>query len=302
MCVCTAAYEPPPELLVDADAVLRGTISQEKSTLYYSKHNIKLTMRNTKPQPSPPRTTRKENYSPPTRPQPSLQVMEVCIAATMHYYIPFPQGYTIVSPICFVSCKSERSCLISLSLPHAIDTKIDKKCLNILSFHTYDLVNSSSGGSWGGGSPAPIDSPMERQLCPINVNKLLVEGDVISFETCIINPSLFAIGIRSDAVDTVPRPLLLPLRCILFCVWQDLSQCATIGTVPVTMYVGLKLPTVTEVCMYVCMYILYLRMYTCVYVCMYMYVCMYVHMYACMCMCVHVCVRACVRACACTYS
>lgn len=152
----------------------------------------------------------------------------------------FPAEYTIVSPICFVSCKCPKSSF-SLILPHAVDTSngIDKESFKILSIITCD-VNSYSVES-------PVtEQPLEKKLEEIYASPTVYETK-LKFKASLSNPALFAVGIRNDPTARLPKPLPI-LRCTLFCMYEDYNEHSSISKIPVKMYVGLSIDSVRKVC------------------------------------------------------
>lgn len=173
---------------------------------------------------------------------PKYKDFEVCLAMFMHTDImTFPADYTIVSPVCFVSCKCPR-CPFSLTLPHAVDMStnlIKKESFKILSVIKCD-VHSNSIDSPSTGLPP------EEKLEEISVSLIEVYKGKLKFKTSICNPSFFAVGIKNDAEVGVPRPLPV-LQCTLFCMFENYSEHLRISYIPVKMYVGLSIDSVRRV-------------------------------------------------------
>ena len=86
-----------------------------------------------------PQQNNRPTLSPPTQ---GRQVGGVSGGAMMTN-IPIPVEYTIVNPVCFISCKYRKYCQSSFSftLPHAIENalEIDKDSFKILSMITCDV-------------------------------------------------------------------------------------------------------------------------------------------------------------------
>lgn len=163
----------------------------------------------------------------------------VCIAAAMHLNIAFPRDYVIVGPVCFVSCRyqGDRPCKATLEIPHAVSLSADKseeQRFRIFSFVTCNLKTIS----------VESPSPVERKLDRLEV-KLQVEKSTVRFKTIFKNPSIYAVGVES-VCNGVPRPLL-PLKCVLFCLYDKLDKKKEFRTIPITMYVGMQLQTVNAV-------------------------------------------------------
>lgn len=175
--------------------------------------------------------------------KPAETSLPVCIAAAMHLNMALPPDLTLVSPVCFVSVRTSpagRSCRTTLQIPHAVDLPGIKKELGrfcILTYMTFDLISSPS---------VECSSPTERRLEVMTVESLNVTKKHVTFKTTIISPALYAVGIR-DVLKGVARPLA-PLRCVLFCLYVDLDNLTQIKYISVKMFVGLNLPTVTQVC------------------------------------------------------
>ena len=159
--------------------------------------------------------------------------VDVCLCAAMHLNRSFPQGYTIVSPVCFVSLKSQRPCEINLSIPHAIaNAEAEKDKICILSTVT---VNPNLQPE------SPLFSPSERTLIQLQGIELQAETRSIKFRTSLAHPSLFVVAVR----DGVSR--LLPLRCSLFVAYPELDRNSSVSAFDIETYIGMNLKTVTTV-------------------------------------------------------
>lgn len=236
MVLDNSAYNPPLDLNV-VEPVLNDLITPTNSTIYCKEHAIKVTTNyfNSKTKPA------KASAS---NPPPALETeIPVCIAAAMHLHISFPSDYTIISPVCFISCRCEHTCRATLELPHAASIsagrrdKEEQSLFCVLSFVTFDLKRSTQVES-----PSPI---LERRLEPLVLKSLEVESNLVRFKTTLGNPCLYAVGIRNDT-SRVPRPLA-PLRCALFCLYKKFEDQVSVSVIPIKMYVGLNLRTVTEI-------------------------------------------------------
>ena len=171
----------------------------------------------------------------------------VCIAAAMHLHIAFPADYVVVSPVCFVSLRCEHTCRVTLELPHALanaaavkrENKKERevKRLEVFSFVTFDLKQSTQVES---------PSPVERSFEAIRPTSLDIDGKVVRFKTTMENPRLFAVGVRVGGGGGVPRPLV-PLKCAVFCLYRLPENQPTVSIIPVWIYVGLNLKTLTAV-------------------------------------------------------
>ena len=161
--------------------------------------------------------------------------LEVCVAAAMHFNRLLPKGYTIVSPVCFVSCKTSKPCEVRLTLPHATLCQFDEdhKKVAILATSAYDL-------KWSPDSP--LFSPGEHPLVPLVGVDLQTDRQCVKFTTTLVCPSLYAVAVK----DNFPCPL--PLRCSLFVTYPELSgESSTITAFDIMTYVGMTLKTVTTV-------------------------------------------------------
>lgn len=171
--------------------------------------------------------------------------LDVCIAAAVHFNRMLPQGHTIVSPVCFVSCKTDEACEIRLTLPHATLCQFDEdfKKIVVLSTAAYDH-------KWSPDSP--LFSPGEHPLVPLHGIDLKTEPQHVKFTTTLICPSLYAIAVK----ENFPCPL--PLRCSLFVTYPVLNnESATVTAFDIMAYVGMALKSVTTVCTFTLSCLLY---------------------------------------------
>ena len=165
--------------------------------------------------------------------------LEVCLAVTMMTNVPIPAEYTIVSPVCFISCKYQycRSSF-SFTLPHAVENalEIDKDSFKILSMITCDVSSRSI--------ESPVtDYPPDVKLEEICTDSVEVYKDHLKFRCMWSNPSLFVVAMRNEPSLYIPRPLPV-LRCVLFCVYQMYDEFTKISVIPVKLYVGMMNKTV----------------------------------------------------------
>ncbi len=153
----------------------------------------------------------------------------------MHLNQPFPPGYTIVSPVYFISCKTPRPCQVELTLPHAVAyTKDeDKKRLCILS--TTTVSPNSHPDIW---------SPSDRTLTELQTDSFEVDTYHVKFKTSLVHPSLYAVAVNERDFSLEPH---LPLRCSLYISYPVLEPTASVSGLYVTSYVGMKLKTVYTV-------------------------------------------------------
>lgn len=162
--------------------------------------------------------------------------LEVCIAVAMHFNRTLPEGHTIVSPVCFISCKTKDVCEIRLTLPHATLCQFEEdfKKIVVLSTAAYDH-------KWSPDSP--LFSPGEHPLVPLHGVNLKTELQHVKFTTTLTCPSLYAIAVK----ENFPCPL--PLRCSLFVTYPKLNnESVTITAFDIVTYVGMALTSVTTVC------------------------------------------------------
>ena len=146
----------------------------------------------------------------------------------------------MVSPICFVSCRSRGPCRVSLTLPHAVDTSSGTdgttSRLVILSSATARIDSDPQG---------PFFSPSERVLAPLDNVELVIDRGVTKFQTELSHPSLFAVAVR-DSPGGISIPL--PLRCCLYVLYPLIEPTASMVTgFDVEAYVGMNIQTVATV-------------------------------------------------------
>ncbi len=228
----TAAYEPPPDILF-VSPVHKTTISHENPRFFSGSHDIKIRIfpEHWPLQTLPPNPS-KLDPTPPAQP-PSI---DLCVCAAMHLNQPFefPPGYTIVSPVYFISCKTPQPCQVELTLPHAVAyTKDeDKKRLRILLTTT---VNPNLRDVW---------SPSDRTLTELEMDSFEVDPYRVKFRTSLVHPSLYAVAVNERDFSLEPH---LPLRCSLYISYPVLEPTASVSGLYVTSYVGMKLKTVYTV-------------------------------------------------------
>lgn len=226
-----AAYDPP---FHGIPPVYKEYLTPTKPTLICDKHNVTFTTKYFSDKANN-QVNNKLTVS-----NPKDNKLEVCVALSMTINIPFPAEYTIVSPICFVSCKCSQSSF-SLTLPHAVtvSSSFKKDSLRILSMITCDVRNFN------------IDSPKTEFPPDIKLEEISTNPEVfdkkLKFKADLRNPSLFAVGIKNDSARNIPRPLPV-LRCTLFCMYDSYDEHSSISTIPVKMYVGMNIDSVREVC------------------------------------------------------
>ena len=141
----------------------------------------------------------------------------------------------VVSPICFLSCRSRGPCQVNLSLPHAVDIK--GETLPEL------VILSSATARTDPDAQSPFFSPSERALSPLEGLKLKIQEGLVQFQTELCNPSLFAVAVRES-----PGSIPLPLKCCLYVLYPGFdSSIAMLTTFDVETYIGMNLQTVATV-------------------------------------------------------
>ena len=154
----------------------------------------------------------------------------MCLCAALHLNCSFSEGYTIVSPVCFVSLKSQRPCEVKITLPHAIaNVETEKEKICILSMTTIDPNLKSD---------SPLSSPTERTLVHLQGIEPQAEKRSIKFRTSLACPSLFVVAMRDRPPD---------LRCSLFVIYPELDPGSSVTGFDVEAYIGMNLKTVTTV-------------------------------------------------------
>ena len=145
----------------------------------------------------------------------------------------------MVSPICFLSCRSKGSCHVSVTLPHAVDTPTQDSegILPRL------VILSSATAKIDTDPQSPFFSPSERILAPLDDVNLSVDRGMAKFHTELSHPSLFAVAVR-DTPGSIP----LPLRCCLYVLYPLIEPSVSMVTgFDVEAYVGMNIPTVATV-------------------------------------------------------
>ena len=143
----------------------------------------------------------------------------------------------MVSPICFLSCRSKGPCQVNLSLPHAVNMP-QEDCSSRLA------ILSTATAKIDADPNSPFFSPSERVLAPLDGIQIEYEKDRVKFLTDLRYPSLFAVAVR-DGPGSIP----LPLRCCLYVLYPELEQSnPMVAGFDIETYVGMKLQTVATVC------------------------------------------------------
>ena len=214
-----AAYEPPQEIMF-VQPHHSDTLTLERRATFSLEHDLKLSVS-------------KSYWRENKLKQPQL---DVCLTAAMHFNRSFPPGFVIVSPICFVSLKSQHHPSITFTVPHALrSSEKERNRICILFMHTVDPNLSID---------SPIGLPTERTLSCLRDDVIKEIGpNFVSFGTQLVCPTLFAVGMRTD--EKIPAPLAL--KCSLFVTYPILDGNTTISAFEVVVYIGMSLKTVETV-------------------------------------------------------
>lgn len=146
----------------------------------------------------------------------------------------------MVSPICFLSCRSKGPCQVNLTLPHAVNMPREDCSSRLAILSTATAKPDTDPNS-------PFFSPSERMLAPLEGIKIEFEKDRVKFQTDLRYPSLFAVAVR-DGPGSIP----LPLRCCLYVLYPELEpNSAMVAGFGIETYIGMRLQTVTTVCVHV---------------------------------------------------
>lgn len=217
------AYDPPPDLHF-IPPLESDTLTKESSQLFSEYHHIYLRI------PAEHWETAKD------------QKVEVQACATMGLN-QYPDNYVIVSPICFISCKSkDREVTIRLKLPHAASVQAleykSKVC----------IVSTMSTSSSRKNPNTPLFTPTDRKLTPLDVSSLDLEFDVgaVNFKLKLLHPALFAVAVIRGPIG-VPRSIPILLRCKLYVLYKNHDGTGSLGRIMVYTYVALRLQTVDTV-------------------------------------------------------
>jgi len=230
-CYFTAAYDPP--FTGVHTFIKKDILTPENSFIKWEEHDINFDTemfshaKRTYPSNTPHRT----------------KELEVCLAVSMATTIVMSHDYSIISPVCFVSCKYKKptkSSAFSLTLPHAIENaqKYHRDAFKILSLATRNIT------TLGVESPT-TDIPENAKFAEIDPDSMEFFPHSLKFKSSILNPSLFAIGMRNEP-SAVPKPFPI-LKCALFCVYECYNEYSKISQIRVKFYVGMRLKTVQKV-------------------------------------------------------
>lgn len=173
----------------------------------------------------------------------SSEVLECLIAASLHWSHAFPPGFVFVSPICFVSCKSQRVCEVRLTIPHSLhgpSEDLDRRL----------AVFSCATISQAVGPQLPSPSPSARSFQRVATGGLSLEPTHVVFETCMKYPTLFAVGVATAPVNrgkvaNIQYPVP-PLRCCLY-VACPADRDKYLSTTDIDVYIAMSTKTVDQV-------------------------------------------------------
>ena len=220
-CLSHVAYDPPPDLHF-VPPLESDTLTQDKNQLFSDYHHIFLRI------PREHWETAKDNK------------VEVRACATMGLN-QYPDNYVIVSPICFISCKSQdREVVIRFKLPHAASVQAPEYRNKVCILSTMSTSSSRKNPN------TPLFTPTDRKLTPLDVSSLEFDVGAVNFKLKLLHPALFAVAIIRGPIG-VPRSIPIPLRCSLYVLYKVHDGTGSLGRIMVYAYVALKLKTVDTV-------------------------------------------------------
>ena len=155
----------------------------------------------------------------------------------------YPDNYIIVSPICFISCKSQdREVVIRFRLPHAASVQAPEYRNKVCILSTMSTSSSRKNPN------TPLFTPTDRKLTPLDVGSLELEFDIgaVIFKLKLLHPALFAVAIIRGPIRVL-RSIPIPLRCSLYVLYKVHDGTGSLGQIMVYAYVALKLKTVDTV-------------------------------------------------------
>ena len=217
------AYEPPPDLHF-IPPLESDILTQDKNELFSEHHRIYLRV------PGEHWEAAKDKK------------VEVRACATMGLN-QYPDNYVIVSPICFISCKSQdREVVIRFKLPHAASVQAPEYRNKVCILSTMSTSSSRKNPN------TPLFTPTDRKLTPLDISKLELEFDVgaVNFKLKLLHPALFAVAIIRGPIG-VPWSIPIPLRCSLYVLYKVHDGTGSLGRIMVYAYVALRLKTVDTV-------------------------------------------------------
>jgi ankyrin repeat protein len=168
------------------------------------------------------------------------EMLEFKLAASLSWSDSYPSGFIFVSPICFLSCRSKRTCEVTLTLPHSLHFPSEKHHKRIIIFFT-NTINLETG----------VTSPSCRDFQRLAVSDLKINSDYVTFTTSIRYPSLFVVGVASPpqtskgTLSMIQYPVL-PMRCCLYVACPSEREEYVTNT-EISLYVGMSLKTVDAV-------------------------------------------------------
>ena len=166
--------------------------------------------------------------------------VEVRICATMGLN-QYPENYIIVSPICFISCKSEdKEVTVKMRLPHAASIKAPEYERKICILSTMSTVRSKNPNT-------PLSTPTDRKLHSIDVIDQELGIGEVHFKLKLLHPALFAVAVANTPTSEVPRPIPIPLRSALYVLYKVYDGTSSLTRVYIHAYVALRLKTVDTV-------------------------------------------------------
>ena len=159
------------------------------------------------------------------------------LVAGMSWRPGYPQNHVLISPVCFLSTKSQVHCELCVSLPHALYSLEDSN--NRISIFSATCVSSTY-------------SPDRRELTlDEDATNITVDRTYVTFTTTLRQPTVFAVGVATEspsfhgALSPFDFPLL-SLRCCLYIAYPSDKDKYLMSTDIMT-YVGLNLRTVNQV-------------------------------------------------------
>ena len=162
------------------------------------------------------------------------------LCAGMQSSYACPRGYCVVSPICFVSCKTVGPSHLTLILPSAV--RVDEKDTGLLTILSAVPSNASlrldSPQSAGAGTLTPLANCAPRPL----------PNGGVRFSCQLTSASLFVVAVVC-AEGEFPSPSL-PLRCCLTVGYEMQKDFSHVKGFDLVAYVGMRLPSITTVSVY----------------------------------------------------
>ena len=214
------AYEPPLDLHFIPPNECK-LLTKENNQLYSESHNIFLRI------PGDHWKTAKDPE------------VEVRISATMGLN-QYPDNFVIISPICFISCKSkDHAVTVRLKLPHAASIKMGKYRKKVCILSTMSTVVSKN-------PTTPLFAPTDRKLHPIDVTSLEFDVGEVDCKLKLLHPALFAVAIACSP-GTMQSSVPIPLWCQLYVLFKVHDGTESLGRAYVHAYVALSLKTVETV-------------------------------------------------------